>query len=274
VRMVDARARTTLRLAFVSCDERQLWRSQAVVRLAHALDDICCQLHNLVMPILLTTEEFADWFRDLADREAEEAATALEVLERLAPDEPAPNSRDLLLWYQAAPSAADDPLDHYVGYAARVQRIVAHLDSDPVQKRITSLGLRRAEFALAAISGIRVSARQLRLMLRLQEPRVAERSFEEIDRNYRIALEAGQLMSPSSSTNSQALRELNLREQAPGARILYGIDAPRERALLILGEPLDRRAYGPSVRRALRIWAEFLAQATTHDQPFEPRSCP
>jgi Arc/MetJ family transcription regulator len=41
-------------------------------------------------------------------------------------------------------------------------------------------------------------------------------------------------------------------------RILYGVDAPRARALLVLGEHLDRNAYGPAVRRALAVWQTYL----------------
>jgi len=48
----------------------------------------------------LTTDEFAQWFGGLDDQAAEDVATALEIVERLGPDEAAPGSRESLLWYE------------------------------------------------------------------------------------------------------------------------------------------------------------------------------
>jgi hypothetical protein len=58
--------------------------------------------------------------------------------------------------------------------------------------------------------------------------------------------------------HSPALREILLRAPPPGFRLLYGVDSRKNRALVVLGEALDRSFYGDSVRRAERLWQEFL----------------
>jgi hypothetical protein len=58
--------------------------------------------------------------------------------------------------------------------------------------------------------------------------------------------------------HSAALREITLRSTAPGLRLLYGIDEPKNRGLVVLGEWLDRSFYGDAVRRAEAVWGQFL----------------
>jgi hypothetical protein len=65
--------------------------------------------------------------------------------------------------------------------------------------------------------------------------------------------------------HTPALREIALRTPPPGLRILYGVDTPRNRSLVVLGERMERSFYGDSVRRAERLWQQFLdgdSQAT------------
>ena len=49
--------------------------------------------------------------------------------------------------------------------------------------------------------------------------------------------------------HSLALREISQRVRTP-FRLLYGVHAERETALIVLGEHLDRSFYGDGVRRA------------------------
>jgi len=68
-----------------------------------------------------------------------------------------------------------------------------------------------------------------------------------------------------------SLRELSRRKPAPGFRLLYGVDAERERALFVVGEWLDRSYYGDSVRRAGRLWQRFLRGQLRAHEPAAPR---
>lgn len=62
------------------------------------------------------------------------------------------------------------------------------------------------------------------------------------------------------------LREMTLDELTPHVRLIYGIDVPGQRILVILGEPLDRCFYGDSVRLAERKWRDYCATTTAHHQ--------
>ena len=67
--------------------------------------------------------------------------------------------------------------------------------------------------------------------------------------------------------HSSALREISLRATPPGLRLLYGIDEPKNRGLVVLGEWLDRSFYGDSVRRAEALWGQFLEGHPVSTQP-------
>lgn len=88
----------------------------------------------------------------------------------------------------------------------------------------------------------------------------AKRALDEIDRDYRTALESMQLQEPPDVVRDNGLRQLLLTERPPGIRILYGVNSAKEVALIVRGEHLDRRAYGPSVRTALSTWEQFLTK--------------
>ncbi len=53
------------------------------------------------------------------------------------------------------------------------------------------------------------------------------------------------------------LRELSISTTHPALRVIVGIDVPKQRVLVILGEPLNRAYYGDSVRLCEQRWREF-----------------
>jgi hypothetical protein len=59
---------------------------------------------------------------------------------------------------------------------------------------------------------------------------------------------------------------MTISDLSPHVRLIYGIDVPNRRILLILGEPLDRSFYGDSVRLAERKWREYCAITTAQPQ--------
>ena len=89
----------------------------------------------------------------------------------------------------------------------------------------------------------------------------------EVRRLYFEALAAAGFKMEDVPAHSLALRELAPSRVCRSGwrnsstfvfRLLYGVDAKRELALFVLGEPLNRSYYGDSVRRAERAWQQFL----------------
>lgn len=216
---------------------------------------------------LLATDEFADWFRTLPDSDAEDVATALEVLGRLDGEDSAGLSSDLLLWYQYLPgeiqptqgSGAFNWSDDYLRVVARIGRVLGHLQSSTVRTKLTQLPMEQASVVRSAIGRIKTQTRWHRLVAIARDESEASTVLVGVQRDYCAALEALGLQEPSEPVQCNSLRQLDLTERAPGMRILYGVNSPKHTALIVLGEHLDRRAYGPSVRRALSIWQRFAA---------------
>jgi hypothetical protein len=219
------------------------------------------------MLALLSSDEFADWFRGLSDSDAEEVATGLELIQELGPERAPPRSSELLLWYQDTniPQRAQRSSAAFFHFAEQLLHMTKHLESESFQNRLRQVAHDRVVEASAAIERIRVQARQRRAYLLGGDFDETERALGEVHRQYSIVLRALGIAEPRSSVHSPALRELPLCRTTPGMRVLYGVDAPNARALLVLGEHLDRRAYGPSVRRALSRWQLFLSAGDEAD---------
>jgi hypothetical protein len=226
------------------------------------------------MLTLLTSEEFETWFSALADAEAEEVATGLQLVESLGPDRAPSNSSELLLWFQSRSgnSWIDERFDpEFFSFATRVRKVVDHLESTSVQRQLGGLSRERAETAARAVQLIGARARRWRHGLDGQ----ADEAWRVVESHYRKILDAVGIRVRDDDPPGAGLRQLDLRQSKPGMRVLYGIDPPGQRALVLLGEPLDRIAYGPSVRRALSLWREFLASdANACSRPLQSRSAP
>jgi hypothetical protein len=213
------------------------------------------------MLTLLTTQDFSRWFGALGEADAEEAATALELLQELLPEREPPGSRDLLLWFQSRtgnPWIDERFDDDFFQFSRRVHQLVQHLGSEPVQRRLQKAGAEAASLAIASIT----KQARLQRLCSTHATGGTRRALHEVEREYRAILDSLGITEPPAPPRGPALRELNLRHREPNIRILYGVDAANDRALLVLGEHLDRSAYGPSVRRALSLWREFLSGAT------------
>jgi hypothetical protein len=85
-----------------------------------------------------------------------------------------------------------------------------------------------------------------------------EDACAELRRSFFDALEAAGFRVADVPAHSLALREFSRRVPAPAFRLLYGVHVEQNAALLVLGEWLDRSFYGDSVRRAERMWKQFL----------------
>lgn len=213
---------------------------------------------------LFSTDEFTEWFGGLGDADAEEVASALELVEKLGPGTAAPASRESLLWYQCLPGEQTRFSEELLDFTLGVMRLLGHLESQPVRSKLEQLSAERSARASHVLACAHARIRGVRAMARLAMPHEAERALHEVQRDCGEVLALIGAPAPPAAAHSRALRELNLRARQPGMRILYGVDVPRARALLVLGEHLVRNAYGPAVRRALAVWQRYLSDDAAH----------
>jgi hypothetical protein len=235
-------------------------------------------MHVLPMLQLLTTDAFADWFGSLPDGDAEDVATALDMIEQRGlavaeigaaePTGPTLRSSEALLWYEDSTWSTLAELDGawkleaWGDFRAYAKRVLEQLDSPEFRSRLSELTVEATAIVLESVRRIRrvtdPRAWQLRggILARTQsssDPR------EEVRTLHAAALNAAGLR-----LDARALRQLAHRPrgaQAAGKlhfRVLYGVDVERKIALIVLGEALDRNYYGDSVRTAERVWQEFL----------------
>jgi hypothetical protein len=246
---------------------------------------------------LLTTDAFAGWFSGLSAGPAEDVAATLEVIVQLGTRTEAPGSSEWLLWYEHpslsqrlrplpdlkelfAPELVKFYQDwgQFNGY---VRRVIKHLESKPFLARLAQLPPEAAAAVAAAVARIRGISKTR--MLALMEFRPARHRRElsassvatlarfadvsEVRASYFAALAAAGFEVADVPQHSSALREISLRATPPGLRLLYGIDEPKNRGLVVLGEWLDRSFYGDSVRRAEALWGQFLEGHPVSTQP-------
>jgi hypothetical protein len=239
---------------------------------------------------LLTTDGFATWFSSLGADTAEDVAATLEVISELGAAKEAPESSDALLWYEH-PSLSGRPLPDYKArfspefvkftqdwgrFQGYVARIVRHLGSKAFTAHLAHLSPDEAAVVNDAVQRIRrlSTTRSLRMseiftkhrMNPFRAPTAAEAAVgarildeTEVRAAYFEALAAAGFEVTDVASTPAALREISLRSTPPGLRLLYGIDQPKNRGLVVLGEWLDRSFYGDSVRKAEALWGEFLA---------------
>ena len=250
---------------------------------------------------LLTTDDFARWFTAQDDRTAEDVAATLEVIASLGVEKEAPGSTEWVTWYEDPAFAArvglhgrasiDDPaFGRFVrtwgvfnGYA---RRVVKHLESPQFRARLAALPAPQANAVAAAITLIkRATTRRVlamseyllknRIALGLRPLSAAQEAgltafgeLDEIREAYLQALAAAGFEVVDVPAHTRALREILLRTPSPGLRLLYGVDEPGNRALVVLGEAMDhpRGFYGDSVRRAEQLWTQFLQGDTRATQ--------
>jgi len=246
---------------------------------------------------LLTSEDFARWFAALDERASEDVAATLEVISQLGTEKEAPGSSEWLTWYEHPslsarlrerhPHQGADPrfvqaIHEWGAFNGYARRVVKHLESRGFVERLGQLPPSAATAVREAVAEIRRTVTRRALMLSdymgkaklwLRPPTAAQAlelgrlaDVQEVRDAYLRALAAAGFDVIDVPAHSPALREIALRLPPPGLRLLYGIDVARNRGLVVLGERFDRSFYGDSVRRAERLWQEFLA---SEPQPTE-----
>jgi hypothetical protein len=233
---------------------------------------------------VVTTDEFARWFGALDDAFAEDVAAAVDVIEQLGPERAAPGSRESLLWYEHPLMARVEEtnplaweLEAWGALRDYARRLLVKLESPRFVSRLERLPAAQAAAALRAVRRIRDAADpRMRWALKLHGPRPGTPAppddiCAELRRAYFAAIEAAGFFVTDVPAHSLALREVSRRVPAPAFRLLYGVNAEQETALLVLGERLDRAFYGDSVRLAENTWARFLDGELPAPRPMQLR---
>ncbi|HMI86265.1 MAG TPA: hypothetical protein VK550_19360 [Polyangiaceae bacterium] len=225
---------------------------------------------------ILTTDEFAAWFDALEDGAAEDVAAALETVEQLGPARPAPGSSEWLLWYEHRDAPEYVALDDWTAFHDATKEVTAHLQSPEFAKKLDRLPRDEAGRVMVALDALKMASavgrRGLAMLVAGAAARVGrpDDAYAALRQAYQAVATATGVALGDLPVHSSALRELRVRSPASRFRILYGVDLRRDVGLAIVGEPLHRSFYGDSVRRAERVWRQFL-QSNTEAHERAPR---
>lgn len=228
---------------------------------------------------VLPEPEFEAWYEQLPEPLAEEVATAIDLVATSSEVAPERLSR-LLLWFDgtagSSSSGLSDPvhgpltLSELPSAKARQylqwhHEILLCLESPVFQQRLArldpklaALALRQVEHLKRRLRGARASssyATWSRAASSNADPGASlglRQAFGDLLEL--VGLSSGELLGSGSG-----LRELTILNVSPGLRVLFGLDFPGRRLIAILGETLDRRYYGDSVRRAEQSFRRYCA---------------
>jgi hypothetical protein len=235
-----------------------------------------------VMYEITVTKEFESWFKSLEPSDAEQVATALEVVESAGPALDPVKASPFLLWYDGVTgtSLSNEWTERLVRLretaesarqlAAWQKEVVRSLESPAFLSRLAKLDRAAADRTFSAIERVkdRIRANKLRIQF-LSNPQASLPSADSVKRGLSEVLALAGVEPSDVVDASSGLREMTITEPSPQIRIIYGIDVPRKCVLAILGERLNRSFYGDSVRFAERKWREYGSIATAH-QPRDP----
>ncbi|HVY26050.1 MAG TPA: hypothetical protein VHB79_05835 [Polyangiaceae bacterium] len=225
--------------------------------------------------------EFSAWFEDLPEPLAEEVATAIDLAASagggLAPE----RLSRLLLWFDGTGSGGCEssgldelarrglehatalPVERLRSYLVWHEEVLLCLQSAPFLARLERLEAARAEQALAQVEQLKQKLRAVRLAgshVVLRAAAVNERATLSLRTAFEELLQLAGLEAKLLLGSGSGLRELCIDNVRPQLRVLFGLDFPAKRLIAIVGETLDRRYYGDTVRLAEQRWQAYLAR--------------
>jgi hypothetical protein len=235
---------------------------------------------------LVPEPEFSAWFETLAEPEAEEVVSALEVIARADAALEPPGVSRALLWFDGT-AASGSPFLTLPGLKLKLvqsaesvhalvawqRELVACLDSSAFRRRLEGLTTEGATRALSNVEELRGELRSFQqiLILRLGAGTLSldqlERQRAAIKREFSSVLTLLGLEPGHFIALANGLRELTLARVTPPLRILFGVDTAAKRLVVLRGEALTRAYYGDSVRAAEARWATYQEQALARSSP-------
>lgn len=223
--------------------------------------------------------EFSVWFEALSPELAEEVACALELLAEAGVALGPSRTSRALLWYDGGGAAplntplVQSPISerqlHWCDQVRELllwrREVVSCLESVAFRERLQQLEPKAASVALLAVENLRARLRiaDQRIALRGPLPSLVFSAEDPLKEAFfqvlgLVGLEPAQIMNAASG-----LGELTIPSAEPPLRILFGLDAPGQRLVALLGEPLTRTYYGDSVKLAEQRWLQYCASAST-----------
>jgi hypothetical protein len=225
---------------------------------------------------------FRAWFESLGEPLAEEVASALEVVAHAGDVLEPPGVSRALLWFDGTGTGVSSvgpslPIAPELVLARSAEglrsvlawqdELLACLGSAAFRRRLDRLTAAAAAGALTTVERLRRELRawQTEVLLgpalgRFSSDRSAERRAA-IMREFSGVLELVGLRPGAFIALSNGLRELTISSVEPKVRVLFGIDTGARRLVALLGEALDRRYYGESVRFAEARWSRYQQRA-------------
>jgi hypothetical protein len=240
-------------------------------------EDVACALELLAVAGTALGPSHASrallWFDGTGDGVPRDFDHKYELIRRREASRLGGDAQELLLWQR---------------------EVVRCLESNAFRARLAQLEPKAASLALTTVESLkrRLLAARTRLALEAQRPltswpggltpreervlqarfglgelpeaslfRALKEAFFEVLRL--VGLEPTQIMNSASG-----LCELTIVGTEPRLHVLFGLDAPAQRIVALLGEPLTRSYYGDSVKLAEQRWQEYCA---SEEQPLAAR---
>ncbi len=226
--------------------------------------------------------EFEAWYETLPEPLAEEVATAIDLTASasgaLAPE----RLSRLLLWFDGTGNGTGEdwgvpgvgggglraipelPTARARAYLMWHQEVLLCLESAPFRERLDRLDPVTAGQALSQVERLRRKLHAARLSGTWSPwgnlsgtVAAGETSGAGVRATFLDLLRLVGLEPQAVLGSGSGLRELWLDNVRPQLRVLFGLDFPAKRLIAILGESLDRRYYGDSVRRAEAHWRAY-----------------
>ena len=233
---------------------------------------------------VIVEPEFSAWYETLPEPLAEEVATAIDVAASasslLAPE----RLSRLLLWFDGTGTGSGGalglsgelslqrllpelPLARAQSYLMWHQEVMLCLESAPFRERLERLDPALAAQALAQVERLKRKLHAARLGTtwspwrpRSASPtRAAHGDVNGLRAAFLDLLGLMGLDVDGVLGSGSGLRELCIENVRPQLRVLFGLDFPARRLIAILGEALDRKYYGDSVKRAEARWQTYCA---------------
>jgi hypothetical protein len=222
--------------------------------------------------------EFSAWFESLSGELAEEVACALDLLAEAGVALGPSHASRALLWYDGCGGELpNDPLfaQRMSSYALHFgdvrelllwhHEVVRCLESATFSERLGRLEPKAASIALLAVENlkVRLKAAGKRIAFQRRSHRFNSVTGDQLKESFFQVLRLVGLEPTPVMNSLSGLCELSIPCTEPPLRVLFGLDAPGQRIIALLGEPLDRSYYGDSVILAEQRWQQYCANPSS-----------
>jgi hypothetical protein len=212
------------------------------------------------------TPEFSTWFAALSADQAEEVATALDLLGADPKSGRVVASREEVLVFDGTRAGE-------VAYSAMFERrvctpevlrlmssrqaeILRWIESQRFTARVWALGPAAIEPALRAVRRLWDCLQQL--VTSAKDNHITSAASDEVDVRIKDVLRRLRVDPKNLPAAPNGLREIVLAKVEPALRIVYGVH-PGGSIVALIGDALTRSYYGDSIRIAEQRFREFLA---------------